>query len=90
MKRYDPLKCPRYGTTVLFQELYFNHHRVPLDELYEKVIAIAKHCRSPVFFIIHSQFPPPVINLLLIRRIIHMNQHTEELRKNTYRIRLKA
>ena len=46
---YDPLKCPRCGTTMLFQELYSKHHRVPLDELYEKAIAKAKHCRSPVF-----------------------------------------
>ena len=46
---YDPLKCPCCGTTMLFQELYFKHHRVPLDELYEKAIAKAKRCRSPVF-----------------------------------------
>ncbi len=30
---YNPLKCPCCGTTILFQELYFDHHHVSLDEL---------------------------------------------------------
>ena len=33
---YDPLKCPKCGTTMLFLELYFNHQRVSLEELYEQ------------------------------------------------------
>jgi hypothetical protein len=33
---------------ISFLELYHNHHRVPLDEIYEKVMARAKGCRSPV------------------------------------------
>jgi len=45
---YDPLKCPCCGNTMNFLELYHNHHRVPLDEIYEKVMAKAKGCRSPV------------------------------------------
>ena len=45
---YDPIQCPCCGTTMLFQELYFNHHHVALDELYERTIAKAKRCRSPV------------------------------------------
>jgi hypothetical protein len=44
---YDPIKCPCCGTMMSFMELYFKHRRVPLDELYEKVMAKAKGCRSP-------------------------------------------
>lgn len=44
---YDPLKCPSCGNTMIFLELYHNHHRVPLNEIYEKVMAKAKGCRSP-------------------------------------------
>lgn len=33
---YDPLKCPKCGTTMFFLELYFNHQRVSLEELYEQ------------------------------------------------------
>ncbi|MFI3214722.1 MAG: transposase [Eubacteriales bacterium] len=43
---YDPLKCSKCGSTMLFLELYFNHKPVPLHELYER--AMKKHkCRSP-------------------------------------------
>lgn len=45
---YDPLKCPCCGNSMSFLELYHNRKRVPLDELYEKVMAKAKGCRSPV------------------------------------------
>ncbi len=41
---YDPLKCHCCGKTMIFMELYFKHKRVPLDELYEKVM---KKYRSP-------------------------------------------
>jgi hypothetical protein len=44
---YDPLKCPRCGNTMTFLELYQKHKRVPLDEMYEKVMAKAKWGRSP-------------------------------------------
>ncbi len=44
---YDPLTCPKCGNTMVFLELYHNHKRVPLDEMYEKVMAKAKGCRSP-------------------------------------------
>ena len=44
---YDPLSCPCCGRTMLFLELYHNHQRVSLEELYEKVMAKHKHrCRS--------------------------------------------
>lgn len=36
---YDPLKCSNCGDTMLFQELYFKHKPVPLDEMYKKVMA---------------------------------------------------
>lgn len=42
---YDPLTCPKCKHEMLFVELYYNHHRVSLQELYEKVMARAK-CRS--------------------------------------------
>ncbi len=35
---YDPLKCPKCGSTMLFLELYFKFQRVPLEELYDKVM----------------------------------------------------
>lgn len=36
---YDPLKCPCCGKTMVFFELYFNHNRVSLHEIYDKVMA---------------------------------------------------
>ena len=42
---YDPLKCD-CGTTMLFLELYFNHKRVSLDEMYEKVMSRSRGKRS--------------------------------------------
>ncbi len=37
---YDPLQCPNCNKhKMVFLELYHNHKRVPLDELYEKVMA---------------------------------------------------
>lgn len=44
---YDPLKCSSCGSTMLFLELYFNHKRVPLDELYRQAMSRHHHCRSP-------------------------------------------
>lgn len=42
---YDPLKC-QCGTTMLFIELYFNHKRVSLEELYEKIMSRSRGKRS--------------------------------------------
>ena len=42
---YDPLKC-ECGTTMLFLELYFNHKRVSLEEMYEKVMSRSRGKRS--------------------------------------------
>lgn len=39
---YDPLKCPKCGSTMLFLELYFKHRRVSLEELYERARSIVK------------------------------------------------
>ncbi len=44
---YDPLKCPRCNSTMHFLELYFNHKRGSLDELYERAMAKHRGCRSP-------------------------------------------
>ena len=44
---YDPLQCPKCSHKMEFLELYHDHHRVSLEELYEKVMAKHKHrCRS--------------------------------------------
>lgn len=43
---YDPLVCSHCGKIMFFVELYYSHHRVPLDEMYRKVIA-KYHARSP-------------------------------------------
>lgn len=59
---YDPLKCPACGTTMLFLELYFRHHRVPLDELYERAMRNARGCRSPSQPGRHLQPPPSVVH----------------------------
>ena len=45
---YDPIKCPCCGTTMDFLELYFNHKRVPLDELYEQAMSKAHNIRAPI------------------------------------------
>ena len=42
---YDPLKC-ECGTTMLFLELYFNHKRVSLEEIYEDVMSRSGGKRS--------------------------------------------
>lgn len=42
---YDPLKC-ECGATMLFLELYFNHKRVSLDEMYEKIMSRSRGRRS--------------------------------------------
>lgn len=44
---YDPLKCPECGTTMLFQELYFKHQRVSLEDLYEKAMSKSRKKRPP-------------------------------------------
>lgn len=42
---YDTLKC-ECGTTMLFLELYFNHKRVSLEEMYEKAMSRSRERRS--------------------------------------------
>ena len=42
---YDPIKC-ECGTTMLFLELYFNHKRVSLEEMYEKAMSHSRGKRS--------------------------------------------
>lgn len=42
---YDPLKC-ECGTTMHFLELYFNHKRVSLEEMYEKIMSRSRGRRS--------------------------------------------
>lgn len=43
---YDPLKCPECGTTMFFLELYYNHKRVSLEELYRKAMSRFRGKRS--------------------------------------------
>ena len=42
---YDPLKCPHCHHDMCFLEVYHNHHRVSLEELYERAMTKAK-CHS--------------------------------------------
>ncbi len=57
---YDPLTCPCCGETMLFLELYYNHKRVSLDELYERTMKKAR-CRPP------NRIYPPQISPAVIR-----------------------
>ena len=44
---YDPLRCPNCGKTMMIVEIFYDHHPVSLQDLYEKVMK--KHrIRSPV------------------------------------------
>ena len=43
---YDPLSCPCCGRTMLFLELYHNHQRVSLEELYEKAMSPSREKSS--------------------------------------------
>lgn len=40
---YDPLECPNCGQKMIFLELYHNHKRVSLTELYERAMVKARH-----------------------------------------------
>ena len=42
---YDPLKC-ECGATMLFLELYFNHKRFSLEEMYEEIMSRSRGRRS--------------------------------------------
>ena len=42
---YDPLKCPHCHQDMCLLEIYHNHQRVSLEELYERAMARAR-CRS--------------------------------------------
>ena len=45
---HDPIQCPNCKTTIEILEIYHNHHRVSLQELYEwaHIRYMAKHWRS--------------------------------------------
>ena len=43
---YDPLQCPDCGHEMEFLELYYNHQRVSLEELYEKAMSKSRGKRS--------------------------------------------
>lgn len=43
---YDPLLCPDCKHKMEFLELYFNHQRVSLEELYEKTMSKSRRKRS--------------------------------------------
>ena len=43
---YDPLVCPDCQHRMEFLELYFNHQRVSLEEMYEKVMSQSRGKRS--------------------------------------------
>lgn len=44
---YDPLSCPNCKSTMTLTDLYYNHKRVSLEDLYERAMQKAKfRCRS--------------------------------------------
>ncbi len=43
---YDPLHCPNCNHKMELLELYYNHKRVPLEELYEKAMSKSRGMRS--------------------------------------------
>lgn len=43
---YDSLKCPDCGHEMNFLELYFNHQRIFLEEMYENVMSKSRRKRS--------------------------------------------
>ncbi len=43
---YDPLECPDCKRKMEFLELYYNHQRVSLEELYEKAMSKSRGKRS--------------------------------------------
>jgi hypothetical protein len=43
---YDPLECPDCRHKMEFLELYYNHERVSLEELYEKAMSKSRGKRS--------------------------------------------
>ena len=43
---YDPLTCPDCQHQMEFLELYFNHQRVSLEEMYEKAMSKSRGMRS--------------------------------------------
>ena len=43
---YDPLECPDCKHKMTFLELYYNHQRVSLEELYEKAMSKSRGRRS--------------------------------------------
>ena len=43
---YDPLQCPDCRHEMEFLELYYNHQRVSLEELYEKAMSKSRGKRS--------------------------------------------
>lgn len=47
---YDPLECPKCHSTMKFLELYFNHKRVSLEDMYEKAMGkCLPKCRAPSY-----------------------------------------
>ena len=43
---YDPLECPDCKHKMMFLDLYYNHNRVSLEELYEKAMSKSRGKRS--------------------------------------------
>lgn len=43
---YEPLECPDYKHNMKLLELYYNHQRVSLEEMYEKAMSKSRGMRS--------------------------------------------
>ena len=47
---YDPLQCPCCKNNMILLDIYFKRKKLPLDEMYRKIMAKSKSCRSPSNF----------------------------------------
>ena len=45
---YNPLECPKCNHQMEFLELYYNHQRISLEEMYEKAMSKSRGKRSSV------------------------------------------
>lgn len=43
---YDPIECPCCKNTMVILEIFYNHKRVSLDEMYERVMSKHRPCPS--------------------------------------------
>ena len=82
---YDPLICPHCKQQLVILEIYQNHRRVPLEELYEKAMS-----RSPwkAFFCMTTSFL--CYNPHIKEVPYHEKEYQRATRKNIFQILQKV